>query len=495
MKMKVILSSFFIGILFVWTMLVGATSLSPNDPLSPKDSLIDLMEPISSDSLHRKDVTAESIPKEIQDTFSHLQISKMKQANLMARSLELRDRMMKNPGDPAILHELGTVTFHLGGEREAVALWTAANKKDANFAPADLMSEVQRVFALLEKGEEEKAKALLPEVEKHFVEYPHFQLIRAEQAMRGRNFEEAGRSFAKAYQLGPKLYVTVLNLGRFKAFMGDEMTQVLKLYAEAAELAPKHAETWLYLGNLQAHLKRDKEALKSFKRYKVLTSSGPLPEKRLADVYLTSSENGLAEKWYLAALDQKPKAEEAALIHATLGDIFLRLERMEDARFQIKKALAYKEMPQLVFALGTIDESQGKIPEAEIRYRRVLKLMPGNPLASNNLAMLLIKDNRSIKEALQLAEQTRQRIPKNVIIESTYGCALTRNERYTEAVKVLGSVLSVKGNDSWARFCLGRSLLEIGRKEDAAATLKRLLKDDPGFERREDVQKILKNIH
>ncbi|MDA8136644.1 MAG: tetratricopeptide repeat protein [Desulfobacteraceae bacterium] len=452
------------------------------------------MEPIKPESLRRDNIPAPNIPKEIQDTFSQRNTVNLNQAVLQARSQELRDRMVQTNGDPAIVHELGTVTFHLGGEREALALWALAHKKDANFSPADLMKEVQTFFALTEKGEKEKAKALLPEIEKRFAKEPHFQLIRAEQAMRGQNFEEAGRSYTKAHELGPKLYVTALNLGRYKDFMGEDSTQVQKLYETATRLSPEKAESWLLLGNLQVRLKQEKEALKSFAQLKKMAPSGPLPEKRLADAYLAEEDLMSAEKWYLAAIDRKPGAEEEALIHATLGDLLLRLKKLEAARSHIEKANSHKELPQLVFALGTIDEAQNKISDAEKRYRRVLEIMPGNPLALNNLAMLLVRDNRALQEALEMSDQARRSIPQNVIIESTYGCALSLNNKHAEAVDVLGPVLAADAKDAWARFCFGRSLSETERKEDAAAALKRLLQDYPDFERAEDVNKILKNI-
>lgn len=432
----------------------------------------------------------ERIPVEVRKPLLQQGLFDITKTILQAKSDELREVVFNNPDDPYPMHALGTITFYLQGEREALALWSAAHKKDPNLAPPDLMLAIHRMFSAQKSQDTSAAQAQLRNIETQFGQEPHFLMMQAEQAMRGRNFDEAGRAFSKAHERAPKLYVTSLNLGRYKAFMGNT-DEALVLLQQATSLAPHRAETWWSLGALQAHLDHEEAALESFARVAGFSPQGHSAEALLASVYVSQQNYGNAEKWYLAALEKDIAAPEKARIQGILGDILLRLGKRDEARAQIENALSHQELPQLVFALGTIFEEQGNMAEAEKKYRRVLELMPDNPLAANNLAMLLIREHRSIPEALSLAEMARQAIPDNAIIEGTYGCALSRSERHAEAIEVLGAVLSGPTQDSWARYCLGLSLYQSGRKDEASANFKRLLRDDPGFEQKAKIQKMI----
>lgn len=432
----------------------------------------------------------ERIPVEIRRPLLQQGLFDISKIILQTKSAELREVVINNPDDPYPMHALGTITFYLQGEREAQALWAAAHKKDQNLAPPDLMMAIHSMFAAQKSGDTAKATTLLQDIEKRFRQDPHFLMMQAEQAMRGRKFDEAGRAFTRAHELAPKLYVTALNLGRYKAFMGNT-DEALVLMRQSASLAPHRAETWWNLGTLQTRLQQEGAAVESFAKVATLAPQGPSAEARLAATYATQENYEAAAKWYTTALAGQPSAPEKARIQGVLGDILLRLGKRDEARKQIEGALSYRELPQLVFALGTIDEEQGMTVEAEKKYRRVLELVPENPLAANNLAMLLVKENRALPEALSLSEMARKGIPNNAIIESTYGCALCLSGRHAEAIEILGSVLSGSVQDSWARYCLGLSLYQSGRKDEAVANFKRLLRDDPDFEQNAEIQKML----
>ncbi len=432
----------------------------------------------------REGIDSGMVPAEIRESFSQAGVASFSRQVLEARSAELRDRVVADPENPYPLHALGTVTFHLGGEREAQALWASAASREPNLAPADVMSAIHTVFRLLEAGNAEAAQTALAEAERRFEAQPHFQLVRAEQAMRGGNLPAAEAAFTRAHELGPRLYVTALNLGRFREFVQAPPETILPLYLEAAELAPQHGETWLYLGSLQARMGREDEALASFRQLGALSPEVRLPEWQVADLRLAAGDAAGAERWYRRALATQPSTVNEARIRAALGDVLLRLGRPADARKEIQAALAFEELPALVFALATLDEADGNTAAAERGYRRILDQAPGHPLAANNLAMLLIREDRAANEALALAAQARKGIPGNAIIEGTFGCALSQRARHQEAVETLRPVIAAIDNDAWAHYCLGRSLAALGDREAAGREFARVAEIDPEFPRR-----------
>lgn len=434
------------------------------------------------------------VPQEVLEQYYGPAISTLSQAVLAARSAELRDRLVKSPNDAATMHALGSVIHRQGNVKEAVALWTAANKLDANQAPGDVMRDVQEVFALLAKGDKADAQKKLLAAETRHTNQPHFHLLRGEQAMRGGNLKAAEQAFRRAYELAPQLYVTNLNLARFNDATRRDTAMAERLYQAAAKLAPRRAEVWANLGAFQYRQKQPKLALESLRRARALDPAYPIPEKRLAELSSGMGDQAAASEWYLAALSTKPAPEEEQAIRTALGDVLLRLGKLDAARKQIETVLKKRELPPLLFALATIDEAQGRLDMAEKRYRRVLELMPDNPLPANNLAMLLIRSGKFGDEPLKLAQQAKRFLPDNAIVESTWGCALGHVGRNSEAVTVLRPVVKAVPGDAWAHYCLGKSLLLEKNAKEAKLYLSRVMQLDAKFPLRVQVEKMLAGL-
>lgn len=456
--------------------------------------------PLSSDMLPqegtqlfglREGQRRSEVPAEVLDKLSGTAVLTLDSAVLAAKSEELRARLNSSPGDASIMHALGNILYRQGGDKEAFALWQAANKKDANLAPAEVMRDTMEIFSLLSRGENSKAQTQLVEAEKRHAKQAHFHLIRAEQAMRGGNAKAAEQAYRRAYELAPNLYVTSLNLARFLEVIKRDAKETEKYYLAATKLAPKRAEVWAYLGGFQFRQKRPQEARESFKRARALESAMPLPETRLAELSAVAGDFSGAREWYRDALARRPKESEEMGIRAALGDVLLRLGRLGEARKEIETVLQRRELPPLVFALGTIDEAEGKFQDAERNYRRVLEIMKENPLAANNLAMLRIRMGKYDKDVLNFASQANRALPNNAIVQGTYGCALQHAGQDTEAIKVLEPVVAVAPDDVWSRYCLGKSLAASKRAADAKKQMQEVLRIDPKFSRRAEIERML----
>lgn len=415
-------------------------------------------------------------------------------AVLRERGLELKRRLDARPGDPFLMHALATVLFHEGSTREARGLWSAAAQREPNLASADLMTAVQTLQVQLASNDPAAAKAQLSAIERRFGADPHFHLARAEQAMRGGNPTAAEAAYRRANELGPKLWVTRLNLARFVDRGLHDVAQAQRLYHEATVLAPQRPEPWHHLATFQARQSQDAAALESLRRVKALDPAAASPERRLAEMSAALGRYGDAHRWYTAALAANPPKDEALALRVGLGDVLMRLDRPAEARAQMEAVLKDQWLAPLAFAIGTLDEAERRWPAAEKRYREVLQKMPGHPLAANNLAMLLVKTGKNPAQALKLAGQARLSLPDNAIVEGTWGCALVENRRAAEAVPVLTQVLKARPDgDPWAHYCIGKALLEQGREAEGQAHLKKALSVDERFDRRDEVIRLLKS--
>jgi len=434
------------------------------------------------------------VPFEILDQIGQQRVSSLSGAVLAARAAELRERLVKTPSDRYVMHELGTVLYHQGASREAMALWGSASKQEPNLAPADLMLAVQEIFSLLARGDGATAQIKLAAAEKRFAKQPHFHLVRAEQAMRSQNPVEAERALKTAQSLAPQLYVTALSIARFYEYAKRDPVVVLRQYESAAALAPGRPEGWFHLGSFQFRQRQIDAALGSLRKARSASPGVPLPERRLGELAAEMGDQEGAGRWYRAALAAKPSSMEELEIRAALGETLLRLGRQDEARTEIETVLKTQESPPLIFALATIDEAEGKFDAAERRYRRALELSPGNPLASNNLAMLLIKNGTAGNEAMKLAEHANRAIPNHPVIQGTYACALQQAGRNKDAIRLLEPVVTMTPKEPWARYCLGKALAAEKRAVDARGHLAQLLVLAPAFARRAEVEKLLATL-
>ena len=89
-------------------------------------------------------------------------------------------------------------------------------------------------------------------------------------------------------------------------------------------------------------------------------------------------------------------------------------------------------------ALGNYEFSDGRFGEAGAAFRKALKAAPQHPGAANNLAMTLLADNGSLKEAEALA---RKALPNSgelrPYVLDTLANVLLRQGRYAEAAAAI----------------------------------------------------------
>jgi tetratricopeptide (TPR) repeat protein len=398
-------------------------------------------------------------------------------------------RLERRPDDPELLHRLGSVLYHQGRAGEARRVWTRAADRDPNLAPAELMAKVQEVFALLAKGDAPTAMKRLESVEARYGDDPHFLLVRAEQAARSGNLDAAERTYRRAAELGPDLYVTQLNLGRFLE-RRNEQHRARAAFERAAELAPDKARVWNFLGAHQFRQGQFDAALRSFASSEQADPDQPLGEIQMAKLSLEIGDLLGTRRWYRAALAREPENPDP--IRVALSDVQLRLELFDEARAEIEAVLEKQELGPLLVALGYVDESQGRPQAAERRYRRALTLHPDNVIASNNLAMLLVATSRNPDEALRLAEAARSQQPNSGQVFGTYACALLHAGREDEARAALSKAIRLSPSDPWARYCYGKALQGTSRDAERRLHLEGALILDSDFPRADEIRRLLK---
>lgn len=201
----------------------------------------------------------------------------------------------------------------------------------------------------------------------------------------------------------------------------------------------------------------------------------------------TRADNDSAIQAFNRAVTSDPEfaAGWAQLAQAYVWKLFLfapnEKDLQEKAFVAVAKALALDpELPEAYLARGRLlwtPANHFPHDKAIQEYRRALALNPSLDEARNQLAVVLGHVGL-LDEALQELEKALAANPSNNLARFRVGEILLFQGKHEEAVTALRNV-PPEANPSMVGHQIVLALFDLGRKEEAAATLERFLKEYP----------------
>ena len=85
---------------------------------------------------------------------------------------------------------------------------------------------------------------------------------------------------------------------------------------------------------------------------------------------------------------------------------------------------------------GGIYQSRQDWDHAKQQYQKVLELQPENPLASNNLAYVMLQQGGNVDVAFSMAQTARRQLPDSPNAADTLGWAFYHKHVYTSAINL-----------------------------------------------------------
>jgi len=126
----------------------------------------------------------------------------------------------------------------------------------------------------------------------------------------------------------------------------------------------------------------------------------------------------------------------------------------------------YPDSVDLRYAVASIYEEQGRIPDALHELTHLANVRPDDPAALNALGYTLADHSRNLARARELIERAYAAAPKNAAILDSLGWVLFRQGHSVEAETYLRAAYADdRGGDIAAH--LGEVLWQLGRQEDA----------------------------
>jgi tetratricopeptide (TPR) repeat protein len=202
---------------------------------------------------------------------------------------------------------------------------------------------------------------------------------------------------------------------------------------------------------------------------------------------------------------EKPEDEARSLAERHAGGVAAWLgwggvaRALDDAKAEreaLDKAIAVDPKdPDVWFQLGQYEERQKDIKAAGEAYKKLAETRPDDPFAKNNAAYCLLMTGGDAKEALDLAEKAKEKLPTNASVLHTLGVAQLRTGNLEESQKNLAMALELRPGDPTLLLDFGLLLVAQNHVEEGKADIDLALRyaDQLGldFPRREEAAKAL----
>ena len=144
--------------------------------------------------------------------------------------------------------------------------------------------------------------------------------------------------------------------------------------------------------------------------------------------------------------------------------------------------------------LGVLEESRGDTLKAKAYYRKALQIQPRQPVATNNLAYLMLESGENVDVALTLAQTARQVTPNSATTADTLAWAYYHNGTYGFARDLLEDAVRIDPNSATMQYHLGMVYSKLRDKNDAATHLRRAVSLAPDSPSGKDAQKALQGL-
>jgi tetratricopeptide (TPR) repeat protein len=260
-----------------------------------------------------------------------------------------------------------------------------------------------------------------------------------------KQFPNAEQDITKAISVAPQSPIGFVQMGNLR-LLQKQYDPAIKAYQKALDVDPSNSDALGGLMNAYLAQKQTDLAVAAANAQiaKVPNSSA------FYDLLGTVLFNN--KKDYAAA---ETALRKAADLDKKNSDALLKLGQVLNAQGSTDKAIAtfqqsLKDNPNEVsfyILLGELYEGQKKWDDARGMYQKALTIQPDNPVASYNLAYVMLQQGGNIDMAISLAQTARRLMPDSPNAADTLGWAYYKKGLYPTAIDLFKEALKKVPND------------------------------------------------
>ena len=295
---------------------------------------------------------------------------------------------------------------------------------------------------------------------------------------------------------------------------------------KAIEVAPQSPVGYIHLGNLRLRQKQYAEAQKAYEQALEKDANASDALAGIVNTFLAQNQSQKAVARIQAQLAKQPGNSN---YHFLLGAVLFNNKDLKGAEAELRRAVDLdKSNAEAQIKLGQVQAAQGQVDGAistyqqfiaanprDIRfyiltgelyeskkdwtnakdlYQKVLEMQPDNPLASNNLAYVMLQEGGNVDMALSMAQVARRGMPQSPNAADTLGWAYYKKGAYASALDLFKEAVKLnKDNSDEAVFHyhLGLAYAKTDQRALAKQQFERALKINPSFSEADDARKFL----
>ena len=300
--------------------------------------------------------------------------------------------------------------------------------------------------------------------------------------------EAAVSTFKKLAALQPTQAMHQVSLA--EALVGiKDIDAAKKALRSALEIKPDLVQAKRALVSLAVQEKRPQDALTLVREMQKLDSKDPMAHSLEGDIEVSRKNWDAALVAYRTAFALGKTTDLAVRMHTVLR------ASGKNAEADRLSADWVKDKPQdaaFRYYLGDVAIGKNDLDGAEGQYRKVLELQPRNALAMNNVAWLLIKQNKP--GAMALATQANEVLPGRAPLMDTLAMALAADGKLPKAIDMQKAAIARSPSDPSLKLSLAKLLIKSGDKPYARAELEELAKQGDRFKDHAEVTALLKTL-
>ena len=404
------------------------------------------------------------------------------------------ETVIKNdPGNSEAHYVLGVGFEKLGNLERARSEWN-----EALHLRADMPDAVRALAGLaLQRGDMDALDQQASEMIRLQSASPEGYALRALSNINRKRFSAADVDIRKAIEVSPQGSFGYVQMGNLK-LAEKEFDAARKAYREALDRNPNSKDGLRGLMNAYVAQKLVDQAISAANTQiaKSPNNSGFYDLLGTTLFYHKKDLSGAATAFQKAGELDKNNFDaqlKLAQVQATKGST-------DDAIATCRRVLENNpnEHGFYIF-LGDLYQSKRDWKEAAEAYQKALAIRPGNPLASNNLASVMLQSGGNLDVALSLAQTARRGMPISPGVADTLGWIYYQKGAYHSAVESLREALRLSQlgsspDDPQLHYHLGMAYAKIGQPTLARQHLQQALRLDPNSGDAQDARKQLAEL-
>ena len=404
------------------------------------------------------------------------------------------ETLVKNdPGNSEAHYVLGVGLKKLGNLERAQSEWN-----EALHLRADLLDALRALAGLaLERGDMEALDRQASEMIQLQPASPEGYALRALSNINRKRFPAAEVDVRKAIEASPEGSFGYVQMGNLR-LAEKEFGAASRAYREALDRNPNSKDAMLGLMTSYVAQKRVDDAIAAAKAQiaKSPHNSGFYDLLGSALFYNKRDLAGAATAF-----------QKAVELDKNNSDALLKLARVQGAKGSTDDAIAtcrraLENNPNehgFLILLGELYQSKQDWTGAAEAYQKALAIRPGNPLASNELASVMMQSGGNLDVALSLAQTARRGMPTSPGVADTLGWIYYQKGAYHSAVDSLREALRLAQQTSYPEnprfhYHLGMAYAKCGQPTLARQHLEEALRLDPNSGDAQDVRKQLAGL-